>query len=168
MRNEEVPDDRLEGLRMRRDIHGVDRGHDDARIGDLRGVSAVLADDPIDPGGDFLRQLQLEAQAQAESFGPHPPLKVIVAEEVKTAHQGEVIGLFLKEKIPRGLSLQETVAEIKAQGGVVYVPHPFDRMHSVPDYEHLLAILEDVDAIEIFNPRVAIQAFNDEAVRFAA
>ena len=65
-------------------------------------------------------------------------VKVIVGEEVKTADQGEVIGLFLKEKIPRGLTLEETVAEIKRQGGLVYVPHPFDRMHSVPDYEHLL------------------------------
>src|SRR5205823_15062527 len=50
----------------------------------------------------------------------------------------------------------------------VYVPHPFDRMHAVPDYQHLLTILEDVDAIEVFNPRVAIGAFNEEAVRFAA
>jgi PHP domain-containing protein len=48
------------------------------------------------------------------------------------------------------------------------VPHPFDRMHSVPDYEHLLTILDDVDAIEVFNPRVAIGAFNEEAERFAA
>src|SRR5204862_3517287 len=104
------------------------------------------------------------AAEKAERFG----VKVIVAEEVKTASQGEVIGLFLKEKIPRGLTLEETVAEIKRQGGLVYVPHPFDRMHSVPDYEHLLTVLDDVDAIEVFNPRVAITEFNDEAVRFAA
>ena len=95
-------------------------------------------------------------------------MKVIVGEEVKTASQGEVIGLFLKEKIPRGLTLEETVAEIKRQGGVVYVPHPFDRMHAVPDYEHLLTILDDVDVLEIYNPRVAIGAFNEEAERFAA
>src|SRR4029450_2509715 len=49
-----------------------------------------------------------------------------------------------------------------------YVPHPFDRMHSVPDYEHMLAIVSDIDAIEVFNPRIAIPAFNEEAVRFAA
>src|SRR5262249_30509863 len=66
------------------------------------------------------------------------------------------------------LSLEETVGEIKRQGGLVYVPHPFDRMHAVPDYEHMLKVLEDVDAIEIFNPRVAIGAFNEEAARFAA
>ena len=41
-------------------------------------------------------------------------------------------------------------------------------MHSVPDYEHLLPILDEVDAIEVFNPRVAIGSFNDEAARFAA
>ena len=50
----------------------------------------------------------------------------------------------------------------------MYVPHPFDRMHSVPDYEHLLDVVEDVDAIEVFNPRVAFSAFNEEAERFAA
>jgi hypothetical protein len=95
-------------------------------------------------------------------------IKVIVGEEVKTASQGEVIGLFLSERIPRGLTLEQTVAEIRRQGGVVYVPHPFDRLHSVPDYEHLLGILDEIDAIEVFNPRVAISSFNEEAVRFAA
>jgi predicted metal-dependent phosphoesterase TrpH/glycosyltransferase involved in cell wall biosynthesis len=95
-------------------------------------------------------------------------IKVIVGEEVKTASQGEVIGLFIKEKIARGMTLQETIAEIKRQGGLVYVPHPFDRMHSVPDYKHLLDVLDDIDLIEVFNPRVAIAEFNAEAVRFAA
>jgi PHP domain len=94
-------------------------------------------------------------------------IQVIVAEEVKTADQGEVIGLFIEEKIPKGMTLRETIAAIHAQGGLVYVPHPFDRMHSVPDYEHLLDVVEDVDAIEVFNPRVAFSAFNEEAARFA-
>jgi glycosyltransferase involved in cell wall biosynthesis len=94
-------------------------------------------------------------------------IKVIVAEEVKTADQGEVIGLFIEEHIPRGMTLQETIAEIHRQGGLVYVPHPFDRMHAVPDYEHLLNVVEDVDAIEVFNARVAVKSFNEEAVKFA-
>jgi hypothetical protein len=123
-----------------------------------RGLGAIAVTDHNEISG------ALEARKQAEAAD----VKVIVAEEVKTAGQGEVIGLFIEEKIPRGLSLQETVAEIKHQGGLVYVPHPFDRMHSVPDYEHLLTILDDVDAIEVFNPRVAIGAFNEEAARFAA
>ena len=94
-------------------------------------------------------------------------IKVIVAEEVKTADQGEVIGLFIEDHIPRGMTLEETIAEIHRQGGLVYVPHPFDRMHAVPDYEHLLNVVEDVDAIEVFNARVAVKSFNEEAVKFA-
>jgi predicted metal-dependent phosphoesterase TrpH/glycosyltransferase involved in cell wall biosynthesis len=95
-------------------------------------------------------------------------IKVIVAEEVKTAEQGEVIGLFLEERIERGMTMAETIAEIRRQGGLVYVPHPFDRLHSVPDYEHLLDIVEEIDILEVFNPRVTLTAFNEEAVRFAA
>jgi predicted metal-dependent phosphoesterase TrpH len=131
-----------------------------------QGLGAIAVTDHNEISG------ALEARAQAERLGPQggggSNLKVIVGEEVKTAGEGEVIGLFIEEKIPRGLSLRETVAEIRRQGGLVYVPHPFDRMHSVPDYEHLLKILDDVDAIEVFNPRVAISAFNEEAARFAA
>jgi glycosyltransferase involved in cell wall biosynthesis len=123
-----------------------------------QGLGAIAVTDHNEVSGAF------EAREKAAAYG----IKLIVGEEVKTATQGEVIGLFLQEKIPRGLTLQETVAEIKRQGGVVYVPHPFDRMHSVPDYEHLLAIVDDIDAIEIYNPRVAIGSFNEEAERFAA
>ena len=123
-----------------------------------QGLGAIAVTDHNEISG------ALEAQAQAADAG----VKVIVGEEVKTASQGEVIGLFIREKIPRGLSLEETVAEIRRQGGLVYVPHPFDRMHSVPDYENLLSILDEVDAIEVFNPRVAIGSFNEEADRFAA
>ncbi len=47
------------------------------------------------------------------------------------------------------------------------MPHPFDRFHSVPDYEHLLDIVEEIDVLEVFNPRVAVTAFNEEAERFA-
>jgi predicted metal-dependent phosphoesterase TrpH len=121
-----------------------------------QGLGAIAVTDHNEISG------ALEAREKADG------VKVIVAEEVKTASQGEVIGLFIEEKIPRGLTLAETVAEIKRQGGLVYVPHPFDRLHSVPDYEHMLTILEDLDAVEVFNPRVAIGAFNEEAARFAA
>jgi predicted metal-dependent phosphoesterase TrpH/glycosyltransferase involved in cell wall biosynthesis len=121
-----------------------------------RGLGAIAITDHNEISGAH------EARAKADG------IKVIVAEEIKTAEQGEVIGLFIEEKIPRGLTLEETIKEIKRQGGLVYIPHPFDRLHSVPDYEHLLPVLDQVDAIEVFNPRVAISEFNDEAVRFAA
>jgi hypothetical protein len=124
----------------------------------LEGLGAIAVTDHNEVSG------ALDARAKAGEYG----VKVIVGEEVMTAAQGEVIGLFVEEKIPRGLSLEATIAEIRRQGGLVYVPHPFDRMHSVPDYEHLLAVVEDVDAIEVFNPRIAIPAYNEEAARFAA
>ena len=150
------------------DLHmHTDHSHDCATPVELllataseRGLGAIAVTDHNEISG------ALEAREKAASVAPG--LKVIVAEEVKTAHQGEVIGLFIEEKIPRGMSLEETIDAIKAQGGVVYVPHPFDRLHSVPDYEHLLTVVDRVDAIEVFNPRVAISAFNEEAVRFAA
>jgi predicted metal-dependent phosphoesterase TrpH/glycosyltransferase involved in cell wall biosynthesis len=123
-----------------------------------RGLGAIAITDHNEISGAF------EARDIAERIGG---IKVIVAEEVKTAHEGEVIGLFLKEKIERGMSLAETIAEIRRQGGLVYVPHPFDRMHSVPDYEHLLKVVEEIDILEVFNPRIAISSFNEEAVRFA-
>ena len=121
-----------------------------------RGLGAIAVTDHNEVSG------ALEARAKASG------IKVIVGEEVKTAAQGEVIGLFIEERIPRGMTLEATIAEIHRQGGIVYVPHPFDRMHSVPDYAHLLAVLDEIDAIEVFNPRVAISEFNEEAVRFAA
>ncbi len=105
----------------------------------------------------------LEAREIADEVG----IKVIVAEEVKTAEQGEVIGLFIEEKIERGMTMAETIAEIRRQGGLVYVPHPFDRLHSVPDYEHLLNMVDEIDILEVFNPRVTLTAFNEEAERFA-
>ena len=124
-----------------------------------RGLGAIAITDHNEISG------ALAARKLAEEIGG---IKVIVAEEVKTAEQGEVIGLFIEEKIPRGLTMAETIAEIRRQDGLVYVPHPFDRLHSVPDYEHLLDIVEEIDIIEVFNPRVALTAFNEEAERFAA
>jgi len=123
-----------------------------------RGFGAIAVTDHNEISG---------ALAAAEVAEGMDDFKIIVGEEVKTAEQGEVIGLFIKEKIPRGMTMAETIAEIRRQGGLVYVPHPFDRMHSVPDYEHLLDMVEEIDLIEVFNPRVAITSFNEEAERFA-
>jgi predicted metal-dependent phosphoesterase TrpH len=123
-----------------------------------RGLGAIAITDHNEISG------ALEARRIAAQMGG---IEVIVAEEVKTAEQGEVIGLFLEEKIPRGMTMAETTAAIREQGGLVYVPHPFDRFHSVPDYEHLLEMVEQIDILEVFNPRVALTAFNEEAERFA-
>src|SRR5581483_8604293 len=80
-----------------------------------RGLGAIAITDHNEISG------ALEASELAAGKG----LKVIVGEEVKTAEQGEVIGLFLTERIERGMTIEETIAEIRRQGGLVYVPHPF-------------------------------------------
>jgi hypothetical protein len=94
-------------------------------------------------------------------------LIVIPGEEVKTDGQGEVIGLFLKEEIPRGMSFAETVEAIRDQGGLVYVPHPFDRMHAIPDAATLHRHLAEIDVFEVYNARLLFEGYNDEALRFA-
>jgi predicted metal-dependent phosphoesterase TrpH len=93
--------------------------------------------------------------------------RVIVGEEIRTP-DGDVIGLFLAERIPYVLPLAEVTGRIRAQGGLVYVPHPFDAQRS-----SLGAVLPglcadgEVDAIEVFNAKIADQALNDRAAEIA-
>jgi predicted metal-dependent phosphoesterase TrpH len=94
-------------------------------------------------------------------------LTVIPGEEVKTADQGEVIGLFLRAEIPRGMSFGETIEAIRAQGGLVYLPHPFDRMHAIPKPETLHRHLAEIDVLEVYNARLLFEGYNEEALRFA-
>src|SRR4051812_2039365 len=105
------------------------------------------------------------AEARDRSAGRE--LIVIPGEEVKTDDQGEVIGLFLSEEIPRGMTFGETVDAIRTQGGLVYVPHPFDRMHSIPDPATLHRHLAEIDVFEVYNARLLWESYNDEALRFA-
>jgi len=81
------------------------------------------------------------------------PFKIIVAEEILTP-TGEIMGLFLNEAVPRGLSWQETISRIRNQGGLVAIPHPFGR--SLPWNNNMLTsteVLSQVDIIETFNSR---------------
>jgi predicted metal-dependent phosphoesterase TrpH len=93
-------------------------------------------------------------------------LVVIPGEEIKT-EKGEVIGLFLAEKIERGLPMADTIAAIREQGGVVYLPHPFDRLHTIPDAPTLHRHLPEIDVFEVYNARLLFEGFNDEALRYA-
>jgi predicted metal-dependent phosphoesterase TrpH/glycosyltransferase involved in cell wall biosynthesis len=93
-------------------------------------------------------------------------LIVIPGEEVKT-DAGEVIGLFLSEEIPRGMSWADTIGAIREQGGVVYLPHPFDRLHTIPDAGTLHRHLAEIDVFEVYNARLLFEGYNDEALRFA-
>jgi predicted metal-dependent phosphoesterase TrpH len=104
---------------------------------------------------------------EAAELARHRDLVVIPGEELKTLEQGEVIGLFLREEIPRGMSFGDTIAAIREQGGLVYLPHPFDRLHAIPDPATLHAHLAEIDVLEVFNARLLRDSFNDEALRFA-
>ncbi len=94
-------------------------------------------------------------------------LIVIPGEEVKTDGQGEVIGLFLQHEIARGMPFADTVSAIRAQGGIVYLPHPFDRMHAIPFPATLHRHLAEIDVLEVYNARLLLEGYNDEALRFA-
>ena len=104
---------------------------------------------------------------EAVELGRGRDLVVIAGEEVKTDGQGEVIGLFLSEEIPRGMSFADTIQAIREQGGLVYLPHPFDRMHAIPDPATLHRHVAEIDVFEVFNARLLRDSFNDEALRFA-
>ncbi len=92
------------------------------------------------------------------------PFKVVIGEEVKTS-EGEIIGLFLQEFVPRDMSPEETVRAIHEQGGVAVVPHPYDIFRrSVIKPDALERVKHDVDAIEGFNCR-NILARHDERAR---
>jgi len=90
--------------------------------------------------------------------------KVIVGSEIMT-NQGELIGLFLSEEI-KSKNLIDVISEIKAQNGIIVIPHPFDEMrHSAlqPNDEFALCI----DCIEGFNSRCIFQKYNEKAIRYA-
>ena len=94
-------------------------------------------------------------------------LLVVPGEEIKTDGQGEVIGLFLSREIPAGMPFADTVAAIRDQGGVVYLPHPFDRLHAIPDPATIHRHLAEIDVFEVYNAKLLFEAYNEEAVRFA-
>jgi hypothetical protein len=119
-----------------------------------RGISCVAVTDHNDIAGALAVQ-------KLASF------RVIIGEEIESS-EGEIIGLFLQEGVPAGLSPEETVRRIKEQGGLVCVPHPFDRFRG----EHLteaalMRILPQVDIIEALNARTTLRRDNDQAARFA-
>ncbi len=107
-----------------------------------------------------------EIAGALEAAAMDKPITVIVGEEVKTS-QGEVIGLFLSEKIERGLTMEQTIRQIQAQQGLVMMPHPFDRLHTIPDSATLLRHLDAIDIFEVYNSRLLFDAFNEDALRFA-
>lgn len=92
--------------------------------------------------------------------------RVIIGEEITTS-EGEIIGLYLKKVVPAGLTPAETVENIHRQGGLVYVPHPFETVRKGITMETLEEICSDVDIIEIRNGRAMFQNFAASAAAWA-
>lgn len=94
------------------------------------------------------------------------PQRVIIGEEILTTH-GELLAAFVSEEVPAGLSPQETIRRLRAQGAFISVSHPFDWLRHGWRYEDLLAATPSVDAIEVFNARCWWPGFNRRAQKFA-
>lgn len=98
------------------------------------------------------------------------PFQVIVAEEILTP-LGEIMGLFLTEEIPSGTSVEETISRIKSQGGLVCLPHPFDRLRGISHRggDQIERLAGEIDVVEIFNARsMPVGNADKKAAEFAA
>jgi predicted metal-dependent phosphoesterase TrpH len=95
--------------------------------------------------------------------------RVIVGEELRT-HAGEIIGLFLDERIPTGVRAEEAARAIRAQGGIVYIPHPYDPMRRNLSEPVLDALIDAglVDALEVINAKTSLRSLNERAASTAA
>ena len=148
--------------RLRVDLHSHTRqsfdclSHPDQilRVAEARGVDrlAITDHNQIDTA------LALHAAA---------PERIIVGEEVKTREGFDVIGLFISELIPKRTPARETCERIRAQGGVVYIPHPFDVARSGAGDRHLDALAELIDVVEVHNSRCLTESFNGRARSWA-
>ena len=96
------------------------------------------------------------------------PFTVIVAEEILTPH-GEIMGMFLEETVPSGLSVEETLSRIRAQGGLVCIPHPFDIFRQSALRNNIIEeIAEQIDVVEVLNSRAVLDKTLAKALAFAS
>ena len=93
-------------------------------------------------------------------------MRVIVGEEISSA-EGHLIGLFLERPVPPGLSAEETIAEIRAQRGAVLAPHPFVTLCRNSLQAAIWHLVEQLDAVEIFNAQNPLPADDARAAEFA-
>jgi predicted metal-dependent phosphoesterase TrpH len=129
------------------------------RTADRRGLThlAITDHDRVDGA--------LEGRAIAADVAPR--VTVIVGEEIKSA-DGDLVALFLDEAVPPGLSVDETIAAVRAQGGLIGIPHPFDRYRgSLLKDARMERLVEMVDWVETHNARVVLGNGNQKAAELA-
>ena len=153
--------DRTTSGRIRIDLHL----HTNASFDCLSAPERVL-ERALESGLDRIAITDHNELHAALAMKARHPERIIVGEEVKTAEGVDVIGYFLTEAIPKGTPARETCERIHAQGGVVYVPHPFAAGKGGGG-RILERIADQIDAIEGFNARIHDQALNDRAVAWA-
>ena len=118
-------------------------------------------------GIDKLAVTDHNAIAGALELREMAPELVIVGEEIMTT-EGELLAFFVQEWVPPGLTPQETIARLRDQGAFISVAHPYDRLrHGAWQEPALLAIIEQVDALEVFNSRCVFNADNATALALA-
>ncbi|MFT7600265.1 MAG: putative metal-dependent phosphoesterase TrpH [Acidimicrobiales bacterium] len=119
-------------------------------------------------GIDVLCITDHNATAGAQKMVDELPCRVIIGEELRVG-SGELIGLFLSERIPGGTNLIEAAHMIRDQGGITYVPHPFDPMRNClsPGAIDQLVDAGLVDAFEVRNAKTSLESLNRQAAEFA-
>jgi predicted metal-dependent phosphoesterase TrpH len=149
--------------RVRADLHSHTMWSGDSTTTPDELVTAVA-----ESGIDVLCITDHHAIAGAVQLRETLPCRVVVGEELRTG-AGEIIGLFLTERIPNGLGYLESARMIRDQGGLVYIPHPFDPMRRNLTERALYELAEAglVDAVEVLNAKTSLASLNRRAAEFA-
>lgn len=136
--------------------------------GDSTTTPAEIASAVLAAGIDVVCITDHNAIVGAVELARALPCRVVVGEELKT-HAGEIIGLFLDERIPLGVQPREAAELIRAQGGLVYIPHPFDPMRRNLAEPSMRALADAglIDAVEVVNAKTSLQSLNRKAAAFA-
>ena len=147
---------------MKIDLHVHTEYSEDSLL-KLEHIAKVVAEKKVDAVA-ITDHNEVEGAIKLKKASAFP---VIVGEEIES-QQGDIIGLFLQERIEPGLTAGETITRIKNQGGLVLIPHPFDRLRSSATGEKpLKKLVEKIDIIEVLNARNIFPADNQLAFNFA-
>ena len=122
----------------------------------------------VEAGLDVLCITDHNAIKGAVELAERLDCRVVIGEELRT-HAGEIIGLFLTERVPVGTPPVAAAEQIRAQGGLVYIPHPFDPMRRNLAEPALRDLAERglVDAVEVINAKTSLRSLNAQAAAFA-